>query len=453
MDILQERYASPEMIEAWAPQSRVMVERGLWILVMRAQGVDPAVVADYQAHLKDVDLESIRQRELQTGHDLKARLEEFNHLAGHQAAHRGLTSADITESATSWAVYESMTIIAQRVVSVAARLAGLIGLYGSTPMVGRTHNLPAQVTTVGLRFAHCTQDLSAAFNALRHHMQIYSMRGLWGAVGTAADLLRTANLPAGSYSSAYGWLMAVNGKAAHTMRIPAMQTSARQVGNRGQDAMVASAVTALCAAVSNTATTIRLMVGQGLAAETPRPGQTGSSAMPHKANPRYAERTCGLLTVVRGYAHMLDDRIGDIWNEGDITDSCVRRVALPGLFLAADGLLRTFMVALDRFEPDIDAITAELQEYRAEMQTGQLLEALVAKGVGREDAHAMIRDHTRGIDWRMHDYLDMNETLEVLAKPWDLGAAAEQCDAGMAWCKNMMDLSPEGANYVPGDML
>lgn len=446
MNDLEQRYASPQMAETWSPVSRAIVERGLWVMVMRAQGVDPAVIDSYQQHLRDINLESIRDREATTGHDLKARLEEFNALAGHQAAHIGLTSSDITETSTAWQVHQSSTILTKRIIAVSARLAGLIGMYGSTPIVGRTHNRPAQVTTLGLRFAHCVQDLSLAFNHFRPMVQMFPFRGMKGAIGTSADLLRTLN-------GDIGRLMSLEGTIATTCGFGGIQTTGRQTSSRATDAAIGADVLALCAAASNCATTIRLMVGQDLATESPHPGQVGSSAMPHKVNPRFAERVCGLLTVVRGYAHMLDDRIGDVWNEGDITDSCVRRVALPGLFLAADGLLRTFMVALDRFDPDLAAITAELQEYRFETQTGQLLTELAGDGMGREDAHRMIADYMWGRGDALFHQIGAWRIQEIVHRPWDLGAASQQCEAAIAWCQTMMERDADSCDYDPGPML
>jgi adenylosuccinate lyase len=112
---------------------------------------------------------------------------------------------------------------------------------------------------------------------------------------------------------------------------------------------VLSALVQAAAGPSSLATTIRLMAGQELVTEGFQPGQVGSSAMPHKMNTRSCERINGLAVVLRGYLSMVGELAGDQWNEGDVSCSVVRRVALPDAFFAADGLYQTLLTVLDEF--------------------------------------------------------------------------------------------------------
>ena len=128
-----------------------------------------------------------------------------------------------------------------------------------------------------------------------------------------------------------------------------MLTSVGQVYPRSLDYDVVTALVQLAAAPSSLATTIRLMAGNELVTEGFKPGQVGSSAMPHKMNTRSCERVNGLAVVLRGYASMVGELAGDQWNEGDVSCSVVRRVALPDAFYAADGLFETFLTVLDEF--------------------------------------------------------------------------------------------------------
>src|SRR5699024_11737715 len=102
------------------------------------------------------------------------------------------------------------------------------------------------------------------------------------------------------------------------------------------------------AAPSSLAKTIRLMAGNELVTEGFQQGQVGSSAMPHKMNTRSCERINGLAVVLRGYLSMAGELAGDQWNEGDVSDSVVRRVALPYAFFAIDGLLETCFTVLSQ---------------------------------------------------------------------------------------------------------
>src|SRR5690606_1212589 len=132
---------------------------------------------------------------------------------------------------------------------------------------------------------------------------------------------------------------------------------------------------------------IRLMAGHELVTEGCAPGQVGSSAMPPKMNTRSAARAGGLAAVVRGYPSMVSELAGDQWNEGDVSCSVVRRVALPGAFLATDGLSETFLAVLEGFGAYPAVIQRELDRYLPFLATTEVLVAAVRRGVGREQAH------------------------------------------------------------------
>ena len=143
----------------------------------------------------------------------------------------------------------------------------------------------------------------------------------------------------------------------------------------------------LAAAPSSLAKTIRLMAGHELVTEGFKPGQVGSSAMPHKMNTRSCERVNGLTVILRGYASMTGELAGDQWNEGDVSCSVVRRVALPDAFFAFDGLLETFLTVLDEFGAFPAVVARELDRYLPFLATTKVLMGAVRAGVGREVAH------------------------------------------------------------------
>src|SRR5439155_8128678 len=128
-----------------------------------------------------------------------------------------------------------------------------------------------------------------------------------------------------------------------------------------------------------------------------KPGQVGSSAMPHKMNTRSSERINGLAVVVRGSVAMLGELAGDQWNEGDVSDSVVRRVALPDAFFAIDGLFQTFLTVLDEFGTYPAVIARELDRYLPFLATTKILVAAVRRGVGREVGHEAIKEHAAAL--------------------------------------------------------
>jgi adenylosuccinate lyase len=124
--------------------------------------------------------------------------------------------------------------------------------------------------------------------------------------------------------------------------------STGQIYPRSFDFDVVTTLVQIAAAPSSLATSIRSMAGAELVTEGFKAGQVGSSAMPHKMNTRSCERVNGLAVVLRGYASMVGELAGDQWNEGDVSCSVVRRVALPDAFYAIDGLIETFLTVLGK---------------------------------------------------------------------------------------------------------
>ncbi len=184
-DVLANRYASQGMREIWSPEAKIVAERRLWIAVLQAQaelgvdfgGDDPAVViADYTRVLDQVDLASIDARERVTRHDVKARIEEFNALAGHEHIHKGMTSRDLTENIEQRQVLSSLELIRERIVTVLVNLSRLAVQYRDVPMAGRSHNVAAQTTTLGKRFSNAADELLVAFTRVDELIGRYPAR-------------------------------------------------------------------------------------------------------------------------------------------------------------------------------------------------------------------------------------------------------------------------------------
>ena len=390
-NVLAGRYASRPMVDLWTPEAKVVMERELWIAVMEAQralGVDipDGVVDDHRAVVDRVDLDSIRDRERVTRHDVKARIEEFCALAGHEHVHKGMTSRDLTENVEQLQVRRSLEVVRDRMVAALARLARLAAEHDGLVMVGRSHNVAAQATTLGKRFATAAEELLAANRRVEDLLAAYPLRGLKGPVGTQQDQL---DLLDGDRDA----LDRLEAMVAEHLGFARGLDSVGQVYPRSLDFEVVSALVQASGGPANLARTIRLMAGNELATEGFRPGQVGSSAMPHKMNARSCERVGGLAVVLRGYLAMVSGLVGDQWNEGDVSCSVVRRIALPDAFLAADGLFQTFLTVLDEFGAYPAVVEREIRQYLPFLATTRVLVAAVQAGVGREEAHEAIKGH------------------------------------------------------------
>lgn len=391
-DVLASRYASTPLRAIWSAEARVLLERELWIAVMHAQREQglPISAEQIQAceQVKDqVDLESIRRRERVLRHDLKARIEEFAALAGHERIHLGMTSRDLTDNVEQLQLHRSLTLLLSKSAAAILRLAETAQRYRAYQIVARTHNVPAQPTTWGRRLAMFGEEALRAHEHLETLAREYPLRGLKGAVGTQADLQA---LLQGDAERVVALEQALLRALGYTQALNAVG----QVYPRSMDFALLSALHGLSAAFSSLALTLRLMCGHGLLEEGFAKTQSGSSAMPHKRNARTCERICGLHIVVGGFLEMTARLAGSQWQEGDVSCSVVRRVALPGAVFALDGLLEASLTVLQEMTLHEDALEAELRREMPFLATGTLLAQAVLRGMGREAAHARIREHT-----------------------------------------------------------
>ncbi|SDN20548.1 adenylosuccinate lyase [Allokutzneria albata] len=469
-NVLAGRYASATLARIWSPEHKVVLERKLWLAVLRAQadlGVDvPAsALADYERAVEQVDLASIAERERVTRHDVKARIEEFNALAGHEHVHKGMTSRDLTENVEQLQVRLSLEHVRDRGVALLERLAKLAAENSELVIAGRSHNVAAQATTLGKRFATAADEVLVAFGRVENLLERYPLRGVKGPVGTAQDML---DLLGGDSAK----LLELERRVAEHLGFDAVFTSVGQVYPRSLDFEVVTALVQLAAGPSSLAKTIRLMAGHELVTEGFQPGQVGSSAMPHKMNTRSCERVNGLAVVLRGYASMVGELAGDQWNEGDVSCSVVRRVALPDAFFAFDGLVETFLTVLDEFGAFPAVIGRELDRYLPFLATTKMLMAAVRAGVGRETGHELIKEHAVASALAMREQgTERNELLDRLGADErfplgraDLdrlladrlpftGAAAAQVGAVVERVQEILKRYPNAAGYTPEPIL
>ncbi len=427
-DVLAARYASPELIRVWSPESKVVLERRLWIAVLSAQrelgvAVPEGVVEAYEKVVDVVDLDSIRAREAVTRHDVKARIEEFSALAGHEHVHKGMTSRDLTENVEQLQVRSSLELVRDRAVAALVRLSRLAVEHEGLVMAGRSHNVAAQATTLGKRFATAAEELLVAVERVEELIARYPLRGIKGPVGTAQDQLDLLDGDAAKLAD-------LEQRVATHLGFERVMTSVGQVYPRSLDLDAVSALVQLAAGPSSLATTIRLMAGQELATEGFRAGQVGSSAMPHKMNTRSCERVNGLAVVLRGYLSMVGELAGAQWNEGDVFCSVVRRVALPDAFFAADGLFQTLLTVLDEFGAYPAVVARELDRYLPFLATTKVLMAAVRNGVGREQAHEAIKEHAVAVALGMREQGSSdNDLFDRLAADPRLGLTRDQLDS------------------------
>ena len=469
-NVLAERYASPALQAIWSAEGRIVLEREFWIAVMKAQrdlGLDiPAeAIAAYESVKDSVDAASIMAREKITRHDVKARIEEFNDLAGQEQVHKGMTSRDLTENVEQLQVYRSLLIIHDKTVATLRRFRERSEQWSELILTARTHNVAAQPTTLGKRIAMFGEELLSSLQALDAVIANYSVRGLKGAVGTQMDQLSLFDGDAAKVAE-------LENRVVTHLGMPAVWRNVGQVYPRSLDFRVVAALTDLASGPSSFCKTLRLMAGNETASEGFAPGQTGSSAMPHKMNSRSCERVNGFHVILKGYLAMAAGLAGDQWNEGDVSCSVVRRIMLPDSFYTIDGMFETLLTVLDQMDAYEAVINAETAHYLPFLMTTTIMMEAVKSGVGRETAHKAIKEHAVAtVNDLRAGTIDRNNLVERLADDARLGlsrtaldailakgdqesgAAKSQIAAFAAAVRKLEAAHPEAAAYGPGSIL
>ena len=468
-NVLAERYASPALREIWSQHGRVALERDFWIAVMKAQrdlGVPiPAeAIRDYEKVRSNIDLASIARRERVTLHDVKARIEEFSDLAKRQFIHLGLTSRDLTENVEQLQVLRSLKVVQFKSAAALLALGRQAEAHRDLMITGRTHNVPAQPTTLGKRLTMFGQELLLAHTRIEELLGRYPVRGLKGAVGTQLDQLTLLGGDSGKVDQ-------LEARVLKHLGFHASLSAVGQVYPRSLDFEVVSALHQLAAAAASCATTLRLMAGAGLLTEGFQAGQVGSSAMPHKVNARNCERICGFATILSGYVTMTGALAGHQWNEGDVSCSVVRRVALPDAFFAIDGLLETYLTVLRQMEVFPAAVAAENERNLPFLATTTILMEAVKHGAGRETAHEAIKEHALAAAKALRSGDGAADLLGRLAGDRRIGlgrralqailaenarfvgAAPHQVDAFLTEVKPLARRHRGAADYEPGRLL
>lgn len=469
-NVLASRYASPGVARIWSPAGKIRMEREYWIAVLKAQAelglpISTQVIQDYEAVLDSIDLASIEQRERITRHDVKARIEAFNELAGHEDIHKGMTSRDLTENVEQLQLFRTLQLLLLKSVACLDAFSQAARMHQNLLISGRTHNVAAQPTTLGKRIAMFGEELLYAVERLRSFLGAYPARGLKGAVGTQLDMLTLFD----------GDSLKVERLEASILRhlgLPEKWDAVGQVYPRSLDFETVSLLNLLAAGPSSFARTLRLMAGHELASEGFAKGQVGSSAMPHKMNARSCERINGFATILKGHLTMASGISGEQWNEGDVSCSVVRRVVLPDACFAVDGLLETTLTILSQMEVFPAVIHQENERYFPFLCSTTILMEAVKAGAGREQAHEAIKEHAvataaalRSGESPSNDLflrlssdsripLDARQLQGILDAASTLaGKACDQVDAFAQKVQLLLDELPEARSISPSPLL
>jgi adenylosuccinate lyase len=389
-NVLSERYATSDINEIFSPRGKIIAERNLWIAVMKAQGklglaIPSEAIERYESAKAAVDLDLIRSIERRTKHDVQAKIEAFNQAAGGgEYLHRGMTSRDLTDNVEQMQILRASQVIFGKYVSVLRHFRDKAHQYDNIVLTGRTHHQPAQPTLLGRRMAMWAEELHHHLAGFEAFIERYPLRGIKGPVGTQLDML--------SLLGSREKVRRLDKMVAKHLGFRNVLTAPGQVYPRSFDFALLANLAASGSACENFAKGMRLMSGYELVTEGFAEGQVGSSAMPHKMNPKNSERICGLTELLKMYADGASRLAGDQWEEGDVSCSVVRRVIIPDAFYVSDGLCETTLTVLKDMGIYPAIIDAEVDRYLPFLATSAILMTAVKAGMGRETAHRIITE-------------------------------------------------------------
>ncbi|MBQ03334.1 adenylosuccinate lyase [Candidatus Bathyarchaeota archaeon] len=472
-NILSQRYATREMNAIFSEEGKARYERDLWLAVLNAQKelgleIPMEAIEAYQKAKAEIDLGLIKEIEMRTKHDVKAKIEAYNIVSGdYEYLHMGMTSRDLTDNVEQLQIKKAGRILLGKYVSVLQHLLDKADEYRHIGIAARTHHQAAQPTLLGRRFAMWAEELHSHLTNYEKYLDSYPLRGIKGAVGTQFDM---ANLMGSPEKASL-----LEEKVAKSLGFTEILNAPGQVYPRSLDYTLISHLVALASACESFAKTIRLMAGYELVTEGFKEGQVGSSVMPHKMNTRSTERICAFSHLLKMYSDGASRLAGDQWEEGDVSCSALRRVIIPDAYYASDGLVETALTVLNQMGIYPTIIEEELDRYLPFLATTSILGVALSHGMGREKAYNIIKTHAIAEALRMREQgTQKNKLVHSLAQDSDfkasgitadelneilkdrtrfIGNAYNQIDAVKAKVQPLIQRHSTEAQYEPKDIL
>ena len=389
------RYTRPAMGRVWSDDHRMQLWLAVEIAVCEAWAEEGVIPEEDMAVIRGAAVQAERSEELfkQTHHDMIAFTRAIAESLGPAGRwiHLGLTSSDVLDTALSLQIQEAADILAEDLRQLEAVLSELAVRYKHTLTIGRSHGVHAEPTTFGHKMAVFVAQVRRDCRRLEFSRDELRVGKLSGAVGTHA------NLPA-----------EIEERALERLGLRPAE-AATQILQRDRHAQFISTLAVIAATLEQQATEIRGLQRTeiGEAFEPFSSGQQGSSAMPHKRNPELCERICGLARVLRGHVVAALDDVA-VWHERDIAHSSAERLIFPDACIGLDYMLDLIKTIFDGLDVCPEAMTRNLELTHGLIYSGQVLLALVERGMARGEAYDLIQAAARKVwagDGDLHGHL------------------------------------------------
>jgi adenylosuccinate lyase len=373
-----ERYSRPEMKRVWSDENKFQKWLDVEIAACEAWAQIGVIPRAAIPRIKMARLNLKRMNEIlkETHHDVTAFLNMIAESIGEESrfVHLGMTSSDVMDTALSLQLVEASDILLEDIRQMTLVLGEKAIQHKYTPQTGRTHGVHAEPITFGLKMALWFEEMNRNLQRLHEAKRIISVGKLSGAVGTYATLRPE-----------------IEEKACAKLGLAPAPIS-NQVIQRDRHAQYITTLAIIAGSLEKFATEIRhLQRTEVREVEEPfSPGQTGSSAMPHKRNPELCERVCGLARLVRGYALTSLENIA-LWHERDISHSSAERVILPDACLVLDYALSVFCGVMKGLNVYPRNMRKNMDMTKGLLFSGRVLIALIDKGMSRQDAYKIVQ--------------------------------------------------------------
>jgi adenylosuccinate lyase len=403
------RYARPAMAKIWSDESRLAHWLDVELAALDAWaevGAVPAEdVAEIRAHAVAPSPGRVAEIERVTDHDVAAFVDAVSEQLGPAGrwVHYGLTSSDVVDTALSLQIREAGRLIVDGIERALDAVVAQAEQHRHTICIGRSHGIHAEPTTFGWKLAGWVFELDRARTRLQRALETNRIGQLSGTVGTYAQLEPE-----------------VERIACERLGLEPDPLST-QVIARDRHAELLTALALVATSLERFATEIRHLARTEVR-EVEEPfaqGMKGSSAMPHKRNPKVAERICGLARVVRANAFVGLENV-PLWHERDISQSSAERVVIPDSFLALDYML-------DRFHWIVDGLVVYPERMRRNLEAShglffshRLLLALVESGLPRDEAYRAVQAYAMRAWEEETDFTELVRADRELAGRVDL---------------------------------
>ena len=412
---LAERYASKKMAEIFSKKRKFATWRRLWIALAEAQQALGLPIADSQLDelrrfVDDLNLDVAQAREREIRHDVMAQIYAYGVQCpkAKPIIHLGATSEYVRDNTELIQIRSALQIVRGNLLNLIADLKSFAMDYRDLPTLGFTHLQPAQLTTVGKRASLWLQDAILDYRDLCHHLAALRFRGVKGTTGTQASFLELFEGDSAKVES-------LDRRVAEKMGFEATYPVTGQTYPRKVDSQVGDLLSRIAQSAHKFGSDLRLLQFLKEIEEPFEKDQVGSSAMAYKRNPMRSERICALSRYVITSAQSPAFTAATQWFERSLDDSANKRLSLPQMFLAADGILILAINIARGLVVYPEMIRCHIEQELPFLATENILMEAVKRGGDRQALHERLRVHAMEAGRRIKEGGNTNDLLGRIA--------------------------------------